>query len=419
MKLIRNILLLLLVRPCHSWTCISPRKIVLKKVQSLARGSFIAGAVGGLAVGTVTAAGTAIALNQANNNRPIIYKPKRDSLTDQVIIITGGTSGLGLESAKRLAAGGATIVLTSRTEEKGKKAAEEVREYLTERDISDAGKVFDLVLDLDSLDSVKAFAGSYANLNLGSINVLLNNAGVMALPSKQLTEDGYEKTFQSNHLGHFVLTSELFPFLSREKSSVINVSSEAYQLASLGNGRGLDINNLNGEIKYGPWSSYGLSKLANILFTQELQKRADAAGQTWLTVATLHPGGVNTNLWRNLIGEEKWKDLQDDGSSALESFLLRAASSFSLTTAEGASTQIFLASGGDGNIKKAGYYDNLSIKDLPQFATDAVAGKKLWDKSEELSGILFMVENIKEETDTGIEPEGVEQGQLEENGNKF
>ena len=93
---------------------------------------------------------------------------------------------------------------------------------------------------------------------------------------------------QSNHLGHFVLTAELYPLLSRNGAKVINVSSEAFNFAS----QGLDVDNLNGEKSYGAWSSYGLSKLANILFTQELQRKADAAGEEWLSTVTLHPGAV-------------------------------------------------------------------------------------------------------------------------------
>ena len=95
------------------------------------------------------------------------------------------------------------------------------------------------------------------------IDVLVNNAGVMAIPTKQLTKDGYERTFQTNHLGHFVLTSLLLPRL-QFNARVINVSSMAYQFA--GAKGGLELDNLNGELNYGPWSSYGQSKLANILF---------------------------------------------------------------------------------------------------------------------------------------------------------
>jgi NAD(P)-dependent dehydrogenase (short-subunit alcohol dehydrogenase family) len=110
----------------------------------------------------------------------------------KVVVITGGTAGLGLESAKRLAAAGATIVLTSRTSAKGEKAVQDVFDYIREKKV-DNSRVYSLVLDLDDLESVKAFPSAYRKLELGDISVLLNNAGVMAVPDRQLTKDGYER----------------------------------------------------------------------------------------------------------------------------------------------------------------------------------------------------------------------------------
>jgi NAD(P)-dependent dehydrogenase (short-subunit alcohol dehydrogenase family) len=220
-----------------------------------------------------------------------------------------------------------------------------------------------------------------------------NNAGVMAIPDRQLTKDGFERTFQSNHLGHFVLTSGLFPLLSRSKSTVINVSSEAYNFAR----GGLDIDNLNGEKSYGPWTSYGLSKLSNILFTQELQRRAEQSGDsTWLTAVTLHPGAVNTDLGRYLIGESKWNDLRTKGPSGLESFALNALSLFTKTVPEGASTQVFLAAGADGKLTPGAFYEDLKVKALPTFATDSNSAKQLWEKSESFSGVSFSLETSTE-----------------------
>jgi NAD(P)-dependent dehydrogenase (short-subunit alcohol dehydrogenase family) len=389
MKLITTIACLSLIVSVQGWAC-SPQKLVAK---AICRKSFLVGAVVGATgvavVGTATAAGAAVAVNDRINNRPTPYEPAPESLTGQVILVTGGSSGLGLESAKRLAAAGATVVLTSRTLAKGEKAVESVKEYISMKGTSEASKVYNLVLDLDDLDSVKAFPESYKQLGLGNIDVLLNNAGVMAIPDRQITKDGYERTFQSNHLGHFVLTAGLFPMLSRNKATVINVSSMAYQFASTGKGSGLDIENLNGEKQYGAWSSYGLSKLANVLFTQELQRRGDAAGDSWLTTVTLHPGAVSTDLGRYLIGEEKWNDLKIKGPTALESFALTAVSIFTKTVPEGASTQVFLAAGADGTLKKGAFYDDMKVQNLPQFATDANIAKALWEKSEELGGIKF------------------------------
>jgi NAD(P)-dependent dehydrogenase (short-subunit alcohol dehydrogenase family) len=193
-------------------------------------------------------------------------------------------------------------------------------------------------------------------------------------------------TFQSNHLGHFALTAGLFPYLSRTKSTVINVSSEAYQIAR----GGLDFKNLNGETNYGPWTSYGLSKLSNILFTQELQRRADETGDSsWLTAVTLHPGAVATDLGRYLVGEGKWNDLKTKGPSPLESIALNAVSVFTKTVPEGASTQVYLASGADGQLKPGAFYEDLKVRSLPSYATDAESAKELWKKSEQLAGVDF------------------------------
>ena len=360
-----------------------------KQAGAIGRKAFLAGAAGGIVAGTAAAAGAAVeANNQINKKAP--YEPSLDSLKGQVIVITGGATGLGLESAKRLSAAGATVVFTSRTAAKGEKAMESVMDYLNNKGIGEKAKVYNIVLDLDDLDSVKAFPGSYKQLGLGNIDVLMNNAGVMAVPDLQLTKDGYERTFQSNHLGHFVLTAGLFPMLSKEKATVINVSSEAFNFASTKNGQGLDFENLNGERIYGPWSSYGLTKLANILFTQELQRRADSAGISGLTVVALHPGAVATDLGRYLVGEEKWNELKTKGPSGFEAFALNAASIFTKTVPEGASTQVFLAAGADGTLKKGSFYEDMKEKkNLPKWAKDETAAKELWEISEELGGVRF------------------------------
>jgi len=345
-----------------------------------------AGVVGAAVVGTATAAGAAIAINQINNNR-VVYEPVVGSMNDDVVVITGGTSGLGLETAKRLSAAGASVVLTSRDSEKGKIAVEAVEEYLRSKRI-DGGSVYSLVLDLDDLDNVKQFPEQFKALGLGDISVLINNAGVMAIPERELTKDGIERTFQSNHLGHFVLTAGLFPLLSRAGSKVINVSSSAINMAPLG----LDVDNLNGEKFYSAWPAYGQSKLANVLFTKELQRRADAAGETWLTTVTLHPGVVNTDLWRYIVGEEKLTEMKSNGSNSIESIAMNVASLFTKTSAEGASTQVFLASENASNLSKGAFYEEMKEnRNILRYANDESKAKQLWEISEELGGVIFDV----------------------------
>ncbi|KAL3944914.1 MAG: hypothetical protein SGBAC_001005 [Bacillariaceae sp.] len=388
------------VEPSHGLLIPTKKNVCIKK--QINRKKFLAGVAAATVIGTATATGAAIAATTQTNDNKKIYEPSPGSLDGKVVLITGASTGLGLESAKRLAAAGATIVLTSRSQAKGEKAVASVEEYVRELQGS-TPKVSSLVLDLDDLQSVKSFPNSYKALGLGDISVLLNNAGVMAIPERQLTKDGYERTFQSNHLGHFVLTAGLFPYLSRNGSTVVNVSSEAYNFASQttesGGGRGLDMKNLNGEVQYGPWSSYGLSKLANILFTQELQRKADASGNDWLTTVCLHPGAVNTDLGRNIMGEEKWNELKESGgasASPLTMIALKAMSNFVLTVPEGASTQVFLASGAEGTMSKGAFYEDLKEKkNLPGFARDTAKASALWEESEVLSGVKFDPASIK------------------------
>jgi len=276
---------------------------------------------------------------------------------------------------------------------------EAVTDYLIGKGMGDSN-VYNLLLDLDDLTNVKQFAASYNALQLGDISVLVNNAGVMAIPSRELTVDGYERTFQSNHLGHFVLTAELFPYFSREGTKVINVSSSASNMAA----PGLDMDNLNGEKSYGAWSSYGISKLANILFTNELQRKADAAGQDWLTTVALHPGVVNTDLWKYIVGEEKLKELKAKDAFSIGSLALSATSLFTKTPEEGASTQIFLAA--EDNLVKGAFYEDMKEKtNVPSFAKDEEKAKALWDVSEEFGDVRFDMTELVESEVVEVTPE--------------
>jgi len=314
------------------------------------------------------------------------YAPAPGSMEGKIVVITGGNTGLGLESGKRLAAAGAEVVLTTRTAAKGEKAIQDVQQYLSERGIVN-NKALSLPLDLCDFDSIKAFPSALEKaLDRKPVDVLMNNAGVMALQSRELTKDGYERTFQTNHLGHFVLTSKLVPQLAKD-ARIINVSSEAWQFAS----KGLELDNLNAEREFGPWSSYGISKLANILFTKELQERASAAGKSW-TVTALHPGAVATDLGRYLVGEEKWNNMKENGMSLQDKLLFVPLSKFTKTVEDGASTQIYLAADGSvGNSVSAGgkYFLDCKAKDLKSSAIDMDKAKALWKISEELGGVKF------------------------------
>jgi NAD(P)-dependent dehydrogenase (short-subunit alcohol dehydrogenase family) len=331
-----------------------------------------------------------------------------------VVLVTGGSSGLGLETVKRLAAAGATVVLTSRTEAKGRRAVEAVNEYLVKKGrLPTSSKVYNLVVDLDDLSDVMRIPRRYEGLGLDrDISVLINNAGVMAIPTRELTVDGNERTFQSNHLGHFVLTSALFPYLSRNGTRVITVSSSASYLVGPG---GLNVDNLNGERSYGAWSSYSASKLANVLFTRELQRRADESNLDWLTATTLHPGVVNTDLWRYIVGEERLARMKEGGG--LGRLAMGATRLVAKTPEEGASTQVFLAATGDDDIVKGAFYDEMKVNaNLPSFARDDAKATALWDASERLGGVRFILEEapmVRDETEILIGENSDEAGSLD------
>jgi NAD(P)-dependent dehydrogenase (short-subunit alcohol dehydrogenase family) len=314
------------------------------------------------------------------------YTPIPHSLDGKLMIVTGGTTGLGLETCKRLAMGGARVVLTSRTEAKGQSAIDAIQEYIQDRGVQNKN-IFSVMLDLDDLSSVKTFSErlSKAVGKEQKVDVLVNNAGVMAIPERELTKDGFERTFQSNHLGHFVLTAELMDRLATD-ARIINVSSEAYQFAP----GELDFNNLNGESNYGPWSSYGESKLANILFAKELQRRADAGGRS-IKAYSLHPGAVQTDLGRNLMGPEKWERMKTEGLKGWDALLLNTLSKFIKTVEDGASTQIYLAASEDVTANVAGgtFFVNMKPESVKKFADDMEAANKLWKVSEEMGNITF------------------------------
>jgi NAD(P)-dependent dehydrogenase (short-subunit alcohol dehydrogenase family) len=379
LSLERFLILALLLGRCEGWTPSSTDKATAVSSRRNFVATSIAGAV--LAGTSFLAEPAAAATNGLTLVQP-------NTLNDKVFVITGATTGIGLESAKALAKGGATVVLTARTEKKGAKAIETVQEYLQEGGLQN-NKIYTVQLDLDDLDNVKTFPTRYQQkLGAGTkIDVLMNNAGVMAIPDLQLTKDGYERTFQSNHLGHFVLTAKLVPYLKSD-ARVINVSSLAYQIA----GKGLDLDNLNGEKQYSPWGSYGQSKLENILFSQELQRRADAAGIP-MTVTSLHPGGVNTDLARNMMGgEDAWYEKKSKGpTNAWEKVLQSTINKALLTPEEGAATQVFLAIA--DTEEKGRFYSDLKPQKLPAFALDDKMAKALWERSEKLGGVKFLLGN--------------------------
>jgi NAD(P)-dependent dehydrogenase (short-subunit alcohol dehydrogenase family) len=196
------------------------------------------------------------------------------------------TIGLGFETVKKLASSGANVILACRTLSKGQDAKEKM--------IADVGRDLNIdvmELDLASFKSIRAFAETYRT-NYGHVDVLINNAGVMALPDRQTTEDGLEAQIGTNHFGHFLLTSLMFPLIS-SNGRVINHSSGAHVFAY----SGFPYTNLQSTISYEAWGQYGNSKAANLLFTYELNRRLAAKGNPKnIQSIAVHPGYSATNL---------------------------------------------------------------------------------------------------------------------------
>jgi NAD(P)-dependent dehydrogenase (short-subunit alcohol dehydrogenase family) len=306
------------------------------------------------------------------------------SQSGKLAIVTGATGGLGYETALALARAGAEVLVTGRNPEKGRAAIEQIQRAVP------SAKVRFATLDLASLASVRTFAASLI-ANGRPLDLLVNNAGVMSLPNRRLTEDGFELQFGTNHLSHFALTALLLTLLRKAKAPrVVNVSSLAHR------GGKIDFSNLQAERKYRPWAAYQQSKLANLLFTFELQRRSDANGWGLMSNAA-HPGFARTELIPNGPGGG---GLQGVGSRILGSVMSHSAAAGALPT-------LFAATSPDA--APNGYYGPNGIyelkgpvapaKVLPQAKDNAVAGK-LWQVSEQLTGVKWPAKDQTPETVT-------------------
>jgi NAD(P)-dependent dehydrogenase (short-subunit alcohol dehydrogenase family) len=279
-------------------------------------------------------------------------------MTGRSVIVTGANSGIGRAAARALAGAGARVVLAVRDLDKGRAAAAAM-----------PGETEVRKLDLASLSSVREFAAAWD----GEIGLLINNAGVMVPPLTR-TADGFELQLGTNHLGHFALTNLLLEHVS---GRVVTVSSGAHRFGAI------DFDDLNWERKsYKAWRAYGQSKLANLLFTAELQRRLSAAGSAVLATAA-HPGYAATNL--QFHSQRRSMDLismlgnrllaQDEDAGALPT--LYAA----IADVPGDS---FAGAGGFMEMRGAP-----KLVGRSSAAKDAAVARRLWDVSEELTGVRF------------------------------
>lgn len=276
----------------------------------------------------------------------------------QRVIVTGANSGIGRATAQALAAAGAQVTLAVRDLDRGHAAAADI-----------PGKTEVRRLDLASLASVREFAAAWD----GQIDLLINNAGVM-IPPLSRTADGFELQFGTNHLGHFALTNLLLPKIS---GRVITVSSSAHQFGRI------DFDDINWERRrYRRWPAYAQSKLANLLFSSELQRRLDGAGRAVLSVAA-HPGYAATNL-QSHSGSGFW-------SLAMERF---ANPLFAQSESAGALPTLYAAFAdipGGSFVGPTG----LTMRGAPgvvprsRRAQDGAAARRLWELSEQLTATSF------------------------------
>jgi NAD(P)-dependent dehydrogenase (short-subunit alcohol dehydrogenase family) len=288
-------------------------------------------------------------------------------------IVTGANSGLGLHTALALARRGAQLILACRNEERGKEALELTRAEAPE------GEAELRLLDLADLSSVRTFAEGISE----PVDLLVNNAGVMALP-RRTTADGFEMQIGTNHLGHFALTGLLLErLLASGDARVVTVSSGAHR------GGRINFDDLHGERRYQRWLAYSQSKLANLLFCFELQRRADAGGAPLRSVAA-HPGWAATHL--QFAGPE-----MDSGIlGRAEAVAMRVANAVvAQSDAQGALSLVYAATmdipggsyvGPDGPFELRGHP---KLVGSSRAARDAAQARRLWELSERLTGVTY------------------------------
>jgi NAD(P)-dependent dehydrogenase (short-subunit alcohol dehydrogenase family) len=290
-------------------------------------------------------------------------------LRGTVALVTGASTGLGLETARALAAAGAMVTLALRSADRGAVAEASIRERVPDA-VLDCGLV-----DLTSLASVRDFAAWFSSIH-DRLGILINNAGVMATPFER-TADGFELQFGTNHLGHFLLTNLLTPLLiAAAPARVVNLSSGAH--------RSSDIiwDDPNYERReYDKFQAYGQSKTANILFTVELDRRLRERGVRSYAV---HPGMIATELGRYMT--------RDDYGALSERAKRSPGGKFPprKSIESGAATSVWAATAPELHSQGGVYCEDCAVNDQPApYALDAEAARRLWSLSEELVGQSF------------------------------
>ncbi|MEL6541608.1 MAG: SDR family NAD(P)-dependent oxidoreductase [Pseudomonadota bacterium] len=300
-------------------------------------------------------------------------------LTGKTVFVTGANSGLGFETARAMAAKGARVVLAGRDPMKLDAAFGEIAGLVP------SAKLETILCDLSSLASVRE-AAAQANERLDRIDILINNAGVMACPFSR-TADGFEMQFGTNHLGHFALTRGLMPLILKGTGKagsgrIVNLSSRGHFITPVN----LEDPNFHAR-EYDEWLSYGHAKTANVLFSVGLERRFADKG---VHACAVHPGGIQTNLGRHMTAEEE-QDLEDRVKASDPSFQYK-------TIPQGAATQVWAATAPELEGRGGLYCEDCHVAEVDDtgsnggvrsYAIDPVASDALWMLSEELTGEDF------------------------------
>ena len=285
-------------------------------------------------------------------------------------VVTGANGGLGLETARALAAAGADVVMAARNQERATEAKDQIQASVPE------AKLTIVELDLGSLDSVKAAAEQILAAH-GTIDLLINNAGVMGIPERR-TADGFEMQLGVDHLGHFALTARLLPaLLAAQAARIVTVTSSAHHM-----GRAVNPENPNLEGRYGPWRAYNQAKLANFHFGLGLHRLLSEAGRPAASLVT-HPGLSNTEL--------QAVSVEETGGGLSQRFFLALARNVGMSPAEGALSQLRAAT--DPKARSGEFYGPLFVTNGPPVRKPVLrpgnnrAIAKLWQVSERETGL--------------------------------
>ena len=283
------------------------------------------------------------------------------NLSGKIIIVTGSTAGIGEETARGLAAHNATVILAARSQERADIIIEDVKKS------NKNAKIEFVKLDLSDLKSIKQFVKVFKQ-KYSHLDVLINNAGALGFAERTITKDGFEMTFGTNHIGHFYLTLLLLDSLKKsEDGRIINVAAKLVEQNMM------RWDDLNFEKDYSWLAAYSQSKISNVLFAKELQKRLK---DTNVKAVSLHPGVVRTEIWRYMVEKIGWK--------VALIILYPALLYFAKSKEQGSQTTLYCAMEDFDKLKGGAYYADCREKAVSSEALDATNQERLWKVTEKM-----------------------------------